>query len=129
MKYYEIEKLSDKQVEALANKDLKHNEYICETAGFEPLEVKFKRFEQAGLRAQFNTSEFTSSDYRDMYLDPDFQIYPGDELEDIEVKTAALHRHIQEVKERAIARANGSQVVPGPQEAEKEVSNSEAVEA
>lgn len=116
MKYYEISKLSEKQVEALKPKKMKHNEYICETAGFVPLEVKFARFEQAGIRAQFNSSEFTSTDYRDMYLDPDFQIYPSDDIEDIEAKTIALRHHIEEVKARVMAKSNGQPVKAGTEE-------------
>ena len=72
------------------------NEYITETAGFVPLEVKLKQFEQNGLRAQFNESEFTSSDYRDMYLNPDFEIYPGDELEEVQEKVELQRKYIIE---------------------------------
>ena len=53
MKFYELEVLDAKQIEKLSNPKMEHNEYICETAGFVPLEVKFKRFEQAGIRAPF----------------------------------------------------------------------------
>lgn len=68
-----------------------HNEKIVETAGFIPLDVKFKRFEQNGLIAQFNTSEFTSNDFRNLYANPDFEIYPDDEFEEIEEKIAAYN--------------------------------------
>ena len=44
------------------------NEDIVETAGFIPLEVRFKQMEQAGYRAQFFESEFSSKDVSDMYL-------------------------------------------------------------
>ena len=50
------------------------NPVIVETAGFVPLEVRFKRFEENGIRAQFSAAEFSSSDLRDIYLHPDFQI-------------------------------------------------------
>lgn len=69
-------------------------EVVTETAGFEPLEVKFKRMEQAGIRAQFNSNEFTSSDLRNIYLNPDFQITPEDELEDIEIKQSAFRDYV-----------------------------------
>lgn len=69
--------------------DVKKNKIITETAGFVPLEVKFKRFEQAGIRAQFNESEFTSTDYREMYLTPNTEIYPNDDLETVLEKLAA----------------------------------------
>lgn len=120
MKFYEIEKLSPKQVQEFKSPMSVHNEYICETAGFVPLEVKFKRFEQAGIRAQISASDYTSSDYRDMYLNPDYQVYPDDEIEEVEEKFKALHAHIQEVKKAASERAaksNGSSGVPGTEEA------------
>lgn len=104
MYQYEKECLTPKQAEACKTKEFKHNEYICETAGFVPLEVKFKRLEQAGMRAQIQAKDFTSSDYRQMYLNPDFQIYESDEIEDMEENFRALQAHIQEVKKAAIAR-------------------------
>lgn len=94
-------RLTDKQIESFKVKKLINNEYICETAGFVPLEVKFKRFEQAGIRQQINASDYTSSDYRDMYLNPDYQVYPDDEIEEVEAKFIALHNHIEEVKAKA----------------------------
>lgn len=97
-------RLTDKQIEAFKVKNLINNEYICETAGFVPLEVKFKRFEQAGIRQQLHAADYTSSDYRDMYLNPDYQVYPEDEIEDVEEKFRALQAHINEVKKSAIAR-------------------------
>lgn len=104
MRIYELECYDKKQLEANLVKDFKHNEYICETAGFVPLEVKFKRFEQAGIRARISSSDYTSSDYRDMYLNPDYQVYPDDEIEDVEESFRALHDHIEKVKKRASAR-------------------------
>ena len=44
------------------------DEDIVETAGFIPLEVRFKQMEQAGFRAQFFENEFSSKDVTDMYL-------------------------------------------------------------
>ena len=46
------------------------NEDIVETAGFIPLEVRFKQMEQAGYRAQFFESEFSSKDVSDIYHNP-----------------------------------------------------------
>ena len=74
--------------------DLGDNEYICETAGFIPLEVKFKRFEENGIRAQFDTDSFSSSDLREIYLNPDFEIRQGDDLIDIEAKLTAREEYI-----------------------------------
>lgn len=78
-----------KPVHADFTLDKEENPCIVETAGFVPLEVKFKQFEQNGLRVQFTEDEFTSSDLRDIYLNPDLQVYPGDDLIDIEQKLAA----------------------------------------
>lgn len=68
--------------------DKEKNPLIVETAGFIPLEVKFKRFEQAGLKSQFSATEFTSSDYREMYLGPNTEIYMTDDFEEITEKLA-----------------------------------------
>lgn len=88
--------MTDKEVVSLGA-DLGDNPVIVETAGFVPLEVKLKRFEQAGQIMQFNTSEFTANDYRELYLNPDFQIYPDDDLEDVEEKLAGLRAYQAEV--------------------------------
>lgn len=73
------------------------NEIVTETAGFEPLEVKFKRMEEAGYRAQFQESDFTSSDLRSIYLNPDFAISEEDELEDIQEKDLARAQYVQQL--------------------------------
>ncbi len=69
----------------------KDNCVIVETAGFVPLEVRLKKFEEAGVKAQFHSSEFTSSDLREFYLSPNTEIYPNDDLETIEEKLALRH--------------------------------------
>ena len=62
---------------------------VTETAGFEPLEVRFKKMEQAGFRAQFFESDFDSADLREIYLHhPEFTLQEGDELEDVIEKDA-----------------------------------------
>lgn len=95
---YKYDYMTSDEVKALANPLNEHNEYICETAGFVPLEVKMKQFEQNGLIAQFQVSDFTSNDYRDIYLNPDFQITPEDELEEIQEKLNARNEYIQKIK-------------------------------
>lgn len=107
MKTYEIEVLSPKQVEALSG-ELKNNDYICETAGFVPLEVKFKQFEINGLNLMQQRRLLDSSDYREMYLNPDYDISIDDEPEDIIEKMEALRNHIEDVKQRAVERKVGS---------------------
>lgn len=81
---YKIDKVKPKTETFTSSKEL--NPEIVETAGFIPLEVKFKQFEQNGLQAQFSTSEFSSQDYRDMYLGPNTEILPTDDLEEIQEK-------------------------------------------
>lgn len=77
------------------------NKYITETAGFIPLEVKMKQFEQNGLIAQFQVSDFTSHDYRDIYLNhPNFEITPEDELEDIQEKLQARTAYVESLKKQ-----------------------------
>lgn len=68
--------------------NFKDNRVIVETAGFVPLEVRMKKFEEAGIKAQFYASEFTASDLRELYLSPNTEIYPSDDLETIEEKLA-----------------------------------------
>lgn len=103
----------DKKIEYMTPKEVEascivlkpeENPYICETAGFIPLEVKFKRFELAGQVAKINASEFTSQDYRDMYMCPDFEIYPDDDPEEIFEKAQLLRKHIAEIKIQAMQR-------------------------
>ena len=67
------------------------DEDIVETAGFIPLEVRFKQMEQAGIRAQFFESEFSSKNVQDMYLNhPEFDLTPEDDIEDV----PQLHKQI-----------------------------------
>lgn len=82
--------------------DKEKNNYQVETAGFIPLSVKMERFIQQGLIAQFSSSDFDSHDYTDMYLNPDCQILPGDDLEEIQAKLALQ----QEIAMKAIERKN-----------------------
>lgn len=75
-------------------------EDIVETAGFVPLEVRFKQMEQAGYRARFNESEFSSRDISDMYLNhPEFDITPEDDFEEMIEKTEMRNKWINYVKE------------------------------
>lgn len=71
------------------------NPILVETAGFVPLEVRFKQLEDNGIRAQFNAAEFDSQDYRDLYLRDDIRLNPNDDLETVEEKLA-LQRELKE---------------------------------
>ena len=78
------------------------NEELVETAGFVPLAVRFKQMAQAGIRAQFFASEFTSQDVQDMYLNhPEFDLTPEDDLEEAMAKIEARQAWINHVKEEA----------------------------
>lgn len=83
------------------------NERIVETAGFVPLEVKFKQFEQAGIRAQLVSSDFDAQDMRDIYFGENNIIYPDD---DIEVVNEKLLR--QELTRQAILKSKTSAATP-----------------
>lgn len=101
-KVYELDCLDKKEVESLGADLSEGNEYITETAGYIPLEVKMKQFEQNGIIAQFQVSDFTSNDYRDIYLNPDFEITPEDELEDIQEKLKARNEFMNEIKKSKV---------------------------
>lgn len=76
------------------------DEVRVETAGFVPLEVRFKQMELAGYRAQFQASDFTSSDLRDIYLTPDLSYSEDDELEDILEKEHMRSVLIEQIRQR-----------------------------
>lgn len=63
-----------------------YSDVITETAGFIPLEVRFQKLIENGIRLQLSATEFDSVDMRKMYLDDDFRVGPDDELEDILAK-------------------------------------------
>lgn len=75
-----------------------YGKVIVETAGFVPLEVRFKRMQEAGIRAQFTEGDFTSNDWRDIYLNkPEFDVVEGDELEDIVEKQQGRMAYMQQL--------------------------------
>ena len=77
------------------------DEVIVETAGFVPLAVRFKQMEQAGYRARFNESEFSSRDISDMYLNhPEFDIQPDDDIEEMLEKTELRQSYIKSLQEK-----------------------------
>lgn len=100
MKTFALEVLDSKQVLALGADLSVHNEDMTETAGFIPLEVKFKQFEQNGIINQLRSEDFTSSDYREMYLHPDFDINPEDDIEDVQEKLESLKNYRQNLMEK-----------------------------
>lgn len=122
MKEWKLEVLTNDQVKACGADLSKDNECITETAGFIPLEVKMKQFEQNGIIAQFKVDDFTSSDYRDMYLTPDFDISPEDDLEDIQEKLDARNQFIEKIK---AAKSIGQNEKAGTEEAEKKAAKAD----
>lgn len=82
-----------------------------ETAGFVPLDVRFKQMEQAGYRAQFMSSDFTSGDLRAAYSIPALDYQEGDELEDMLEKDSLRKQFLDELlKQKQSAKTEGSAV-------------------
>ncbi|WP_373761537.1 MULTISPECIES: hypothetical protein [Jeotgalibaca] len=86
-------------------KPAKGNEYIVESAGFVPLSVKFKQFEQNGYIAKFNVDDFDSSDYSKLYQD-DVLITPDDDEFDIADKIALFKERKIEILKSKLAETN-----------------------
>lgn len=75
------------------------DEVLTETAGFVPLEVRFKRMQEAGIAAQFHEGDFDSSDWNDIYLEhPEFDINEDDELEDVIQKQQMRQAYIEQLR-------------------------------
>lgn len=81
-------------------------EDIVETAGFVPLAVRLKQMEQNGYVAQFQQSDFDSQDMRDIWFNPDFEILPGDELEEVQAKIHARNEFIAQIKASRAAQSD-----------------------
>lgn len=114
LKLYKPEYMTEKQVAALGADLSKNNEYITETAGFVPLDVKLRRFQEAGQLMQFHNAEFTSADMREAYFSPDFEINPEDDFEEIQEKLQARQKFLAEIK---AAKSNGVNEPPTAAEA------------
>lgn len=113
---YSIDLFDEKDLKnSMSVFDEENNKYITETAGFVPLEVKLKQFEQNGLIAQFQVKDFDSNDYRDMYLNPDFNITPEDDFEEVEEKVLMQREFIEKLKK---AKSNGQNAKAGTEEPE-----------
>lgn len=92
---------SEKKLAESPWNDKENNAYITETAGFVPLVVKFKRFIENGQVAQFQESDFTSSDWRELYAtDPDLDISPDDEFDEVQKKLALRNELRQQILAR-----------------------------
>lgn len=88
------------------------NEDIVETAGFIPLEVRFRKLQENGQRVMLRASEFDSVDMRKMYLDDEFRVEPDDELEDIEEKLAKRQAYMNSLREERLKETNEKEDKP-----------------
>ena len=96
------------------------DEDIVETAGFIPLDVRFKQMEQAGFRAQFFESEFSSKDVSDMYLNhPEFDITAEDDIEEAMEKMELRAAYIEQVKSEIMKRKKAEEEAAMKSEAKK----------
>ena len=115
VKYYSSESYTfdDSKTDIWITKDGKPaegNEYIVESAGFVPLSVKFKQFEQNGYIARFNVDDFDSSDYKTLYQN-DVLIGPDDDEFDIADKLSLFNERKYDLmqKKSKLAETNGTE--------------------
>lgn len=77
---------------------------ITDTAGFEPLDVKIKRFMLSGEIAKLHVAQFDSYDYREMFDSIPTVEYDGDEeIEETREKIMKLMQKKREIIERKMA--------------------------
>lgn len=103
IEYFSYGEMSDheKRLAESPWNDSEYNSYITETAGFVPLVVKFKKFIENGQIAQFRESDFTSSDWRELYAtDPELDISPDDEFDEVQEKLALREKLRQDILAR-----------------------------
>lgn len=101
MKKYTVERLDKASIIGL---DFSEVPYKVDTAGFEPLDCKIKRFMLSGEIAQFSKSMFDSNDYKEMYESlPQIQYDSFDEMEDTKEKVSILIQKRNEIYARKLA--------------------------
>ena len=101
MKKYTVERLDKDSIVGL---DFSEVPYKVDTAGFEPLDCKIKRFMLSGEIAQFSKSMFDSNDYKEMYESlPQIQYDSFDEMEDTKEKVRILIQKRNEIYARKLA--------------------------
>lgn len=110
VKYYDSESFSfddslNSQWITKDGKPAEGNDYVIETAGFVPLSVKFKQFEQNGYIARFNVDDFDSSDYNSLYAD-DVLIGPDDDQFDVADKIELFKQRKLELLQKKLAETN-----------------------
>lgn len=105
------------------------NEDIVETAGFVPLAVRMKQMEQAGYVAQFTHADFDSKDMRDIWFNPELEILPGDDLEDIHEKLMAREAYIEAIKARKASQSDAPAPSDGKSSTDEKKPATRATEA
>lgn len=99
MKKYTIDRLE--KTEGVSFSD---TPYKVDTAGFEPLDCKIKRFMLSGEIAQFSKSMFDSNDYKEMMsVIPDVVTDEFDDIEETKAKVKALVAKRNEIYARKMA--------------------------
>lgn len=99
MKKYTIDRL-----EKLDGLDFSKVPYKVDTAGFEPLDCKIKRFILSGQIAQFSKSMFDSNDYKEMMAAvPDVVTDEFDDIEETRDKVQQLVAKRNEIYARKMA--------------------------
>lgn len=71
-----------------------------ETAGYLPLSVRLKQLEQQGYIAQFRREEFDSDEISELWTRKEFEILPGDDLEDINDKIKLRNAYLRDLVQK-----------------------------
>ena len=99
MKKYKVDRIS--KINGVSFSD---TPYKVDTAGFEPLDCKIKRFLLSGEIAQFSKSMFDSNDYKEMYsVLPDVVVDDYDDIEQTREKVKLLVAKRNEIYARKMA--------------------------
>lgn len=100
-------------LESPVGEDYSEVDYIVETAGFEPLETKIKRFMLGGMMTKLYAEQFDSNDYQRMFEEiPLVYAELGDDIEDLQAK---IQRY-NEIKAQIIAEKQGELSTSQPPE-------------
>lgn len=80
------------------------NPLIVETAGFVPLEVKFKQLERNGLLRKISEeNSYTPDELRQLYLDPNLTINEYDDIETVMEKQMRFELLKQSLLEKDVS--------------------------
>ena len=73
------------------------NPYIVETAGFVPLQIRFKQLQEAGYRQRLYHEQFDGTDIEAIEKNAEFDILAGDDLETVIHKQESKARSYQQL--------------------------------